>query len=80
MGFATVKDNPESGLNMSFTNQALVAEQLIKNDKHITTKTYPVPLTIDNEIAWLKLARMGVAIDTLTEEQKKHLASREIGT
>lgn len=65
---------------MSVTNQMLTAEQLVKNDKHIATKVYPVPLTIDNEIAWLKPARIGVATDTLTEEQKKLLASWEMGT
>lgn len=65
---------------MSVTNQMLTAEQLVKNDKHIATKVYPVPLSIDKEIAWLTPARMGMAIDTLTEEQKKRLASWEMGT
>lgn len=65
---------------MSFTNQPLNVEHIAKNDNHIATTAYPVPLTIDNEIAWLKLAGMGVTIDTLTGEQKKYLASWEIGT
>lgn len=65
---------------MSVTNQSLNVEPIAKNDNHVATTAYPVPLTIDKEIAWLKPARMGVAIDTLTEEQKKHLASWEMGT
>jgi adenosylhomocysteinase len=78
--FATAKGNPLSGLNMSVTNQTLNAEHIVKNDKHLATKVYPVPLTIDKEIARLKLSGMGVAIDTLTGEQKKYLASWEMGT
>ena len=65
---------------MSVTNQTLNAEHIVKNDKHIATKVYPVPLNIDKEIARLKLSGMGVAIDTLTGEQKKYLASWEKGT
>jgi adenosylhomocysteinase len=65
---------------MSFTNQTLNAEHIVKNDKHIATKVYPMPLTIDKEIARLKLAGMGVTLGTLTAEQKKYLASWEMGT
>jgi adenosylhomocysteinase len=52
----------------------------LKNYKHLEKKVYPVPPAIDKEIARLKLAGMGVAIDTLTPEQKKYLASWEMGT
>ena len=62
-----------------FANQAL-GEYIVKNYKHLEKKVYPVPPAIDKEIARLKLAGMGVAIDTLTPEQKKYLASWEMGT
>ncbi len=65
---------------MNFTNQTFNAEHIVKNDKHIAKKVCPVPLTIDKEIARLKLAGMSIAIDTLTGEQKKYLASWEMGT
>lgn len=65
---------------MSFTNQTLNAEHIVKIYKHIAPKVYLVPLTIDNAIARLKLAGMSVAIDTLTAEQRKNLASWEMGT
>ena len=65
---------------MSFANQALGAEYLVKNYKKLEKKVYPVPPVIDKEIARLKLAGMGVTIDKLTKEQQKYLASWEMGT
>jgi adenosylhomocysteinase len=67
-------------MDMSFANQALSAEYIVKNYKLLEKKVYPVPAAIDKEIARLKLAGMGLAIDTLTHEQKKYLASWEMGT
>jgi adenosylhomocysteinase len=67
-------------MDMSFANQALSAEYIVKTYKRLEKKVYPVPPDIDKEIARLKLAGMGVAIDTLTAEQKKYLASWEMGT
>ena len=64
----------------SFANQALGAEYLVKNFKKLEKKVYPVPSVIDKEIARLKLAGMGMKIDTLTKEQVKYLASWEMGT
>ncbi len=65
---------------MSFANQALAAEYLAKRGKRLEKKVYPVPEDIDDEIARLKLRTMGIAIDSLTPEQKKYLASWQEGT
>ena len=65
---------------MSFANQALSAEYVAKNHKKLQKKVYPVPENIDRMIASLKLKALGIKIDTLTAEQKKYLASWEIGT
>jgi adenosylhomocysteinase len=80
VNLATAEGHPSSVMDMSFANQALGAEYLVKNYKMLEKKVYPVPPAIDKEIARLKLAGMGVNIDTLTKEQKKYLASWEMGT
>ncbi len=80
VNLATAEGHPSSVMDMSFANQALGAEYLVKNYKMLEKKVYPVPAVIDKEIARLKLAGMGVNIDTLTAEQKKYLASWEMGT
>jgi adenosylhomocysteinase len=80
VNLATAEGHPSSVMDMSFANQALSAEYLVKNYKMLERKVYPVPATIDKEIARLKLAGMGVQIDKLTPEQKKYLASWELGT
>jgi len=80
VNLATAEGHPSSVMDMSFANQALGAEYIVKNYKMLEKKVYPVPAVIDKEIARLKLAGMGVAIDTLTAEQKKYLASWEMGT
>jgi adenosylhomocysteinase len=67
-------------MDMSFANQALSAEYVIKHAKELENKVYAVPLDIDNEIARLKLEAMGVSIDTLTDQQVKYLNSWEEGT
>jgi adenosylhomocysteinase len=67
-------------MDMSFANQALSCEFLIKKGKHLQNKVYPVPRQIDQRIAALKLKALGVKIDTLTKEQKKYLSSWEMGT
>ena len=67
-------------MDMSFANQALSAEYLVGNAKHLEKKVYPVPKDIDSNIAGLKLASMGVAIDNLTDEQKRYMASWQEGT
>ena len=65
---------------MSFANQALATEYVVQNASALENKVYPVPIDIDEEIARLKLATMGVEIDTLTAEQAKYLASWDEGT
>jgi len=65
---------------MSFANQALVAEYIVKHGQELESKVYGVPDDIDQEIARLKLASMGIEIDTLTEEQEKYLRSWQAGT
>jgi len=65
---------------MSFANQALSAEYLALQEKRLPVGVHVVPKEIDEEIARLKLSSMGVAIDTLTEEQVKYLSSWQSGT
>jgi adenosylhomocysteinase len=65
---------------MSFANQALAAEFVIANAASLDRRVYDVPQEIDVEIARLKLATMGVAIDELTDEQAAYLASWDEGT
>jgi len=80
VNLATAEGHPSSVMDMSFANQALGAEYLVKNYKKLEKLVYPVPPAIDKEISRLKLAGMGVEIDKLTKEQEKYLASWEIGT
>ncbi len=80
INLAAAEGHPSSVMDMSFANQALSAEYIAKNSKRLKPDVYPVPKEIDREIARLKLKSMGIAIDTLTEEQEKYLASWEMGT
>ena len=80
INLAAAEGHPASVMDMSFANQALCLEYLVKNQGQIKTKVYSVPEDIDKEIARLKLQAMGASIDTLTPEQVKYLASWEQGT
>jgi adenosylhomocysteinase len=80
VNLAAAEGHPSAVMDMSFANQALAAEFISKNHQKFEKKVYPVPLEIDKEIARLKLAAMGTAIDTLTPEQEKYLASYDLGT
>ncbi len=80
INLAAAEGHPASVMDMSFANQALSVEHLALGGKRLTPDVYPVPAEIDEEIARLKLASMGVSIDELTEEQRKYLASWEVGT
>jgi adenosylhomocysteinase len=80
INLAAAEGHPASVMDMSFANQALAAEYVTKNHKSLRKKVYSVPEDIDNEIARLKLKAIGVAIDTLTAEQKHYLSSWEMGT
>lgn len=80
INLAAAEGHPAQVMDMSFANQALSAEYMKKNYKKLENKVYKVPVDIDKNIAELKLASMGVKIDRLTAEQKKYLASWELGT
>ena len=80
INLAAAEGHPASVMDMSFANQALSAEYMIKNYKKLEKKVYPVPVDIDKNIAGLKLKAMGITIDKLTAEQKKYLSSWEMGT
>jgi len=80
INLAAAEGHPASVMDMSFANQSLCLEHMIKNMGSIKARVYPVPENIDKEIARLKLKSMGINIDTLTSEQEKYLASWEQGT
>lgn len=80
INLASAEGHPSSVMDMSFANQALSAEYMLLNSERLKNDVYPVPEDIDREIARLKLDAMGVKIDKLTAEQKKYLASWEMGT
>jgi adenosylhomocysteinase len=80
INLAAAEGHPASVMDMSFANQALSAEYVVKHAGEMQKKVYSVPESIDREIARLKLEAMGVQIDKLTEEQVKYLNSWEEGT
>jgi len=80
INLAAAEGHPSSVMDMSFANQALAAEYMVKNAATLEKKVYPVPPQIDAEIARLKLAALGVGIDALTPEQEAYLASWHLGT
>jgi adenosylhomocysteinase len=80
INLAAAEGHPASVMDMSFANQALSIEHMIKNVDKLDKKVYSVPEEIDREIARLKLEAMGVRIDVLTEEQIAYLNSWEEGT
>jgi adenosylhomocysteinase len=80
INLAAAEGHPSAVMDMSFANQALCAEYMVKHAKELEQTVYPVPEDIDKEIARLKLTAMGVEIDVLTAEQAAYLASWEEGT
>ncbi|OGO72721.1 MAG: adenosylhomocysteinase [Chloroflexi bacterium RBG_19FT_COMBO_56_12] len=80
INLASAEGHPASVMDMSFANQALSVEYLIKNADKLEKKVYSVPDAIDREIARLKLDAMGVTLDILTPEQVAYLNSWEEGT
>lgn len=80
INLASAEGHPASVMDMSFANQALSAEYMVKHADKLKKKVYSVPTEIDNEIARLKLEAMGVKIDVLTDEQLHYLNSWEEGT
>jgi adenosylhomocysteinase len=80
VNLACAEGHPANVMDMSFANQALSAEYMVKNAASLEPGVYPVPAEIDAGIAKLKLETMGVKLDTLTAEQEKYLASWQEGT
>lgn len=80
INLAAAEGHPSSVMDMSFANQALSIEYMVKSKKKLEKDVYPVPEEIDKAIAKEKLASMNVRIDNLTPEQKKYLASWSMGT
>ena len=80
INLAAAEGHPAAVMDMSFANQALSAEHMVKHGRTLERKVYRVPVDIDREIARLKLASMGVTIDDLTPAQQQYLASWTHGT
>lgn len=80
VNLVSAEGHPASVMDMSFANQALGAEYIIKNKGKLKNKVYTLPQSTDIEIAKIKLASMGIEIDELTEEQCKYLNSWACGT
>lgn len=80
VNLAAAEGHPSAVMDMSFANQALAAEFMIKHGEELEGQVYDVPEAIDREIAALKLRAMGVAIDTLTAEQEAYLNEWSLGT
>jgi adenosylhomocysteinase len=80
INLAAAEGHPAAVMDMSFANQALSVEHLVKNHKKLEAKVHAVPADIDQNVARLKLESMGVAIDKLTREQEEYLASWAEGT
>jgi len=80
INLAAAEGHPAMVMDMSFANQALAAEHLVKHFEDFENRVYVMPENLDNHIAALKLKSMGIAIDRLTPQQKKYLASWQMGT
>jgi adenosylhomocysteinase len=80
INLAAAEGHPSSVMDMSFANQALSIEFMVKNNSRLSINVHPVPEKIDQQIAKEKLAAMGTKIDALTAEQKKYLQSWDMGT
>ncbi|MEZ4636325.1 MAG: adenosylhomocysteinase [Caldilineaceae bacterium] len=80
VNLAAAEGHPSAVMDMSFANQALAAEYMLKQGDKLTPQVYDVPLDIDQAIAALKLEAMGVQIDVLTDEQSAYLNEWTMGT
>ncbi|MSQ62197.1 MAG: adenosylhomocysteinase [Dehalococcoidia bacterium] len=80
INLAAAEGHPPSVMDMSFANQAMAAEYLASNAGRLAAGVHTIPRDLDEEVARIKLHSMGIAIDMLTEEQKKYLSSWESGT
>ncbi|UCG62188.1 MAG: adenosylhomocysteinase [Candidatus Zixiibacteriota bacterium] len=80
INLAGAEGHPAMVMDMSFANQALASEFVVNNHRKLQKRVYSLPEKVDRDIAALKLKSMGISIDRLTPEQKKYLASWEMGT
>ncbi|MDG2445899.1 MAG: adenosylhomocysteinase [Thermodesulfobacteriota bacteirum] len=80
VNLSAAEGHPSSVMDMSFANQALCFEYLVKNHQKLENKVYDVPIKLDNKVAEIKLRSMNVKIDKLTAEQNTYLNSWESGT
>jgi adenosylhomocysteinase len=80
VNLAAAEGHPASVMDMSFANQALCLEYIVKNRGKLENRVYAVPQEIDKQVGRLKLNSMGIAIDTLTPEQREYLTSWQEGT
>ena len=80
VNLAAAFGHPPEVMDMSFANQALCVRYIVENHEKLRNDVYSVPKEIDEEVARLKLAAMGVEVEVLTEEQKKYLSSWDLGT
>jgi adenosylhomocysteinase len=80
VNLSAAEGHPASVMDMSFANQALMAEYVYKHADELEKKVYDVPKEIDEEIARVKLETMGIEIDSLTDEQEEYLRSWTLGT
>jgi adenosylhomocysteinase len=80
INLAAAEGHPASVMDMSFADQALSCEYMVKNHASLEKKVYPVPVELDKRVAKLKLESLGIKIDRLTLEQEEYLASWSEGT
>ncbi len=80
VNLGAAEGHPADVMDMSFANQALAAEWLVENADSLETRVYRIPAELDREVARLKLAAEGAGLEQLTDEQKRYLASWELGT
>jgi adenosylhomocysteinase len=80
VNLAAANGHPASVMDMSFSTQALASEWAVKNSRRLEPKVYDVPKSVEDWVARLKLASMGIQIDSLTPEQKVYLSSWNVGT
>ncbi len=80
VNLSSAEGHPSSVMDMSFANQALCVEYIVKNAKKMDNKVYDVPEKVDKTVAKMKLKGLGIKIDQLTQEQRNYLHSWEMGT
>ena len=80
INLAAAEGHPSAVMDMSFADQALSAEYVVKQHQNLENKVYTVPDNIDKEVGRLKLMAMGIEIDVLTSEQETYLNSWNVGT